>query len=87
MIRFRLNDGSIVPAEKDCNCCIHEGPHWLHMDDIDRAINADMPMSTMHDIRAKAECESRRLEMKSHEMRMRGIVEIIRGPRKRSLPA
>ena len=33
-MRARLTDGSVVELAQDCDCVIHEGPHWLHSDKI-----------------------------------------------------
>ena len=38
MIRFRLKSGEIIEAKKDCDCLTHEGPHWLHVLDLDHAL-------------------------------------------------
>lgn len=32
-----LKDGTVIELIKDCGCITHEGPHWLHMDRLDRA--------------------------------------------------
>jgi hypothetical protein len=35
-MKVRLTDGSVVDLPKDCNCVTHEGPHALHMLEMDR---------------------------------------------------
>lgn len=42
-MRAQLIDGSIVDLPKDCHCVgLHEGPHWLHMDDLWRKMNREI---------------------------------------------
>ncbi len=31
-VRYQLQNGEIVDAPKDCECIMHDGPHWLYMD-------------------------------------------------------
>lgn len=38
-MRARLVSGEVVTLPKDCSCCDHEGPHWLHEDRIEREHN------------------------------------------------
>lgn len=38
-MRALLTNGEIVELAKDCNCITHEGPHWLHMSQIDKELN------------------------------------------------
>ncbi len=78
-MRYRLNDGRIVPAAKDCDCCTHAGPHWIHMDDAWRARNRQLLQSgTSLGIMGHAQEEQARLRAKLYEMTSRGIAEIIR---------
>lgn len=77
MIRFRMKDGSIVDAEKDCRCVTHEGPHWLHMDRIHRDRNRGLlDNGSCGDAGFAAE-EMKRLRDKKQEMEARGIVGIL----------
>lgn len=39
VIRARLTTGEVVELARDCSCVIHDGPHWLHMDDVDKSLN------------------------------------------------
>lgn len=84
MIRARLQNGETVPLEKDCGCVIHDGPHWLHMDDVDERLNRPLRERAMRGesmvvIQAYAQAELRRLREKGREMARRNIVEILRG--------
>ena len=83
MIRARLESGEVVLLEKDCDCVIHEGPHWLHMDDVDKRLNAPLRDRAMRGeplaVKAFAESELRRLGEKRREMERQNIVEILRG--------
>ncbi len=38
MMQARLQDGSVVTLVKDCDCTLHDGPHWLHVDETARNI-------------------------------------------------
>lgn len=62
---------------------IHEGPHWLHMDDVDKRLNAPLRARALTGeplvFRAYCEAELRRLSEKRREMETRHIVEILRG--------
>lgn len=89
-IRARLKSGEIVELKKDCGCLdsIHTGPHWLHMDDFDKAANGELieivranPTRAYYDealIRRVAELEIVRLKEKRRQMEAAGIIEIIR---------
>lgn len=37
-MRAKLKDGAIVELVKDCECIIHDGPHWLYSDGMTRAM-------------------------------------------------
>lgn len=80
MIRARLVSGEVVSLEKDCNCVIHEGPHWLHMDDVDKRLNQSLRNRAVTGeplaVRAYAQSELKRLGEKRREMERRGIEEI-----------
>ena len=75
----RLADGSIIPLPKDCGCQTHDGPHWLHMDGIDRSLNRSLldGATNSEQIQAYAKAEQRRLKEKLREMKARNIVEIL----------
>jgi hypothetical protein len=83
LIRARLSSGEIIPLERDCDCVIHEGPHWLHMDDVDKRLNAPLRERAMRGeplaIKAYAEAELRRLGAKRFEVERQNIDEILRG--------
>lgn len=83
MTRARLTDGTVVELEKDCDCVTHEGPHWLHMDDVDKSLNVPLRARALAGesllaIRAYAQVEQQRLAMKLREMESRNIAEILR---------
>lgn len=88
VIRAKLESGETVVLEKDCGCCdeIHIGPHWLHMNDFDRAVNEEQLKAADKSHNSAlflhgAQAEVRRLADKERQMRQRGIVEIIRPDR------
>ena len=82
MVRARLSDGSVVELEKDCGCVIHEGPHWLHMDEVDKQLNARLRERAFKGeflaVHAFALAEARRLGEKLREMESRNIEEILK---------
>lgn len=84
-IRARLEDGNVVTLNKDCDCVIHSGPHWLHMDDVDKRLNAPLREWAMQGdllgFHAYAQAELRRLGDKRCEMERNHIVEILRETR------
>lgn len=82
----RFADGSVRPLPPDCDCTTHEGPHWLHMDRLDREANRrrlaelrEAPPSAWAVVAlcdlAQAEC--RRLRERLRQMAARNIVEIL----------
>lgn len=80
-IRAELESGEIVELVKECGCLdeLHQGPHWLHMDEVDRDLNAKLldghgSLSRYAFVKA----EVRRLDQLEYEMRRRKIVRIIR---------
>lgn len=81
--RARLENGEVVILEHDCDCVIHDGPHWLHMDDVDKRLNAPLRERALTGeplaFRAYCQAELRRLGEKRREMEQRNIVEILRG--------
>lgn len=82
MIRARLVSGEIVVLGKDCDCIIHDGPHWLYMDDVDKRLSQPLRDRAMTGkplaVRAYAQSELRRLGEKRREMERQGIEEIFR---------
>jgi hypothetical protein len=77
-IRARLTSGEIVELLKDCDCIIHEGPHWLYMDWVDKQLNSELILRDdwLAPI-AFAKEDGARLARKAYEFQARGIVEII----------
>lgn len=78
-MKFRMFDGSVVDAVKDCECMTHTVPHWVHMDNISRMLNGRLLeggsfLGTM----GFAKEEGARLRVKLFELESRGIVEIIK---------
>lgn len=75
-----LTDGSIVALPRDCPCTHHDGPHWLHMDSIQRQTNMAAWRDSMTEVEAHhlAESEIARLHEKAAHMERLGIVQIIR---------
>lgn len=78
MDRFRLEDGTVIEAVKDCNCLdrIHTGSHWVYEDDLWRASNKCL--RDAGNIRGYIVTELARLREKRWHMERRHIVEIIR---------
>lgn len=35
-MKARLTDGSVVDLPRDCDCLTHAGPHWLHLDTLNK---------------------------------------------------
>ena len=82
-IKYQLKDGSIVEAKQDCGCVIHTGPHWVHMDEFDKARNLRMleAMGGHEDPIARerfAQYELIRLRAKKYNFELRNISRIIR---------
>ena len=82
---YRLTDGSIVRAEKDCSCVTHDGPHWLHMDDLDK--KRVQPFYESKQGFAIVALELHRLREKARYMEAHHIDEVIRGDRALDLAA
>jgi hypothetical protein len=92
-MKAQLTNGQIVELEKDCECVIHDGPHWLHMDAFDKAQNRELiekakalteGQPTMIDVmmaevhfRRIGELERVRLITKLNEMESRKIERLI----------
>ena len=75
-MQFRLKDGSIVDLPKDCSCVTHEGPHWLHADDLYHEANQKLLLAGCAS--GFAIEEQARLQSKLNRMDAKGIVEILR---------
>lgn len=76
MVYYRLTDGSVVRAEKDCTCRTHDGPHWLHDNDYWRASNEQLRADG--NIRGFIVADLARVREKRWYMERQHIVEIIR---------
>lgn len=79
VMKFRMLDGSVVDAVKDCECGTHTVPHWVHMDNIDNKLNARLLeggsfLGTIGFVKE----EGARLRVKLFELKSRGIAEIIK---------
>lgn len=79
-MKARLTDGTVIELVKDCGCLTHEGPHWLHMDDMYRRLNQPLRDRALAGdllaVSALATEEIARLREKRHQMESRRIVEI-----------
>jgi hypothetical protein len=74
-MRARLNNGEVVTLAKDCACPTHEGPHWVYVDERERA-----KVSRALKAREVFEhifIEQARLQAKAWHMNHQGIVELI----------
>lgn len=79
VMKFRMFDGSIVDAVKDCECVTHTVPHWVHMDNIDHILNARLlEGGSFLGTIGFAKEEGARLRVKLFELKSRGIAEIIK---------
>lgn len=79
----RLANGAIVELRKDCECMTHKGPHWLHMDYLDR-LAAQKLFMDCRSSRTPAVCydayireELTRVRAKRQEMTQQGIEELL----------
>ena len=89
-MRARLATGKVVELGKDCGCALHDGPHWVHMDEVDKTLNrrhletAQRQMASGNvegaglSLKAFAEAELVRLQEKRRQMEQRCIQELIR---------
>ena len=89
-MRARLATGKVVELGKDCGCALHDGPHWVHMDEVDKTLNrrhletAQRQMASGNvegaslSLRAFSQAEQIRLQEKLRQMKQRGIQELIR---------
>lgn len=77
-----LGDGSVIRLTKDCNCCNHDGPHFLYMDAYWKSNNAVYAEEGRKKgsgliIESAAKEEVRRLQEKSRFFKDRGIVRLL----------
>jgi TusA-related sulfurtransferase len=75
-MQAKLESGEVIELVKDCECCTHSGPHWLHMNDLWKHRNSELLQQGS--LQGHIEEELRRLAEKEHELVSRGIVEILR---------
>jgi hypothetical protein len=82
MIQARLTSGEVINLPKDCDCVIHVGPHWLHMDEVDKRLNQPLRERALRGellgFHAYEQEELRRLGQKFREMERQQIAEIIK---------
>jgi hypothetical protein len=79
-MKAQLTDGTIVALPKDCQCTHHDGPHWLHMAEVQRRLNYAAWRPTMTEVETHhlAASEIARLHEKAAHMERLGIAQIIR---------
>jgi hypothetical protein len=95
-MKLKLISGEIIEADgmRDCTCITHKGPHWLHMDEFDKAQNSKLlaqaegliqpPHTSARYMQAQAlfrrfcEFEIVRLGQKADAMVSAGVVEVMR---------
>lgn len=82
-----LVDGRVVALPKDCACQTHDGPHWLHMDRIDRDQNRGLLQAARRNgtlvvalLHEHAAAELRRLAEKDKHLRANRVARIIPHP-------
>lgn len=95
MVQAQLTDGRIIELPKDCHCVgLHDGPHWIHADDLWRKENnkiLDIAKAKLETVKTLMDAsmveilldrfkeeELPRLRTKRREMEQAGIVRIIR---------
>ena len=74
-MRAKLTSGEVVTLPKDCACQTHEGPHWLYLDEMERA-EASRALKA-HDLFEVIFIEQVRLKAKVWNMERQGIVDLI----------
>ena len=74
-MRARLTNGQVVTLDKDCTCLTHEGPHWVYVDERERA-EASRALKAQ-DLFEVIFIEQARLKAKVWNMERQGIVELI----------
>lgn len=83
-VRAVLTDGRTVELEKDCDCALHAGPHWLHMDRLWRVLNRQLvspdgktEVQRHYGILGFSMEEAVRLDVKLRHMQRTGIARLI----------
>ncbi len=76
MIKAKLTTGEIIELVKDCDCVTHNGPHWLHTNDLWKERNRKLLEADSYYGHINEEIA--RLNDKEYELVSRGIEEIIR---------
>ena len=67
-----------MTLEKDCECLTHDGPHWLHMDEVSKALNRPLLESgTFLSLHGFAKEEAARLREKLYQMTSRNIAKLL----------
>ncbi len=74
-MKAKLTDGTIIGLAKDCECITHSGPHWLHMDTLDKEQATEM--LERGNVQGHISLELARLDRKLDEMISRGPEEIV----------
>ncbi len=70
-------DGKRIPLEKECDCIIHDGPHWIHMDRLKRHLNKKyLENPTDSNMRAFNVLELARLNEKHSHFDRLQIIEV-----------
>lgn len=89
MIRAELVTGEVIELPNDCGCITHDGPHWLHEINLERALIADAVarwpepqtpgqwLEHNYAIAYMAAQEQARLEHLLCELERRGIARLI----------
>jgi hypothetical protein len=78
-LRAITKEAKVVELEQDCNCILHIGPHWIHMDNVDRRMNAKMAprLENPDDAPLAAEAIAReemaRLKLKGRNLNSQGL--------------
>ncbi len=71
-------DGRTIPLEKECDCIIHEEPHWIHMDSLKHKLNQKyLEKPTQLNMQALSILESARLKEKEFHFNRLGIAQIM----------
>lgn len=80
MARALLKDGREIELVKDCGCVTHDGPHWLHMDNLCKELNAQHKRPETLSPKGFVVEERARLQNLLYQMESRSIVRLIRDP-------
>ena len=72
-VKAKLEDNSIIDLPKDCDCVIHDGPHWVYMDCLERLKIKENIKKGHPDVHS----EMRRIERKERMMNGQKIIELI----------